>query len=380
MKKRILSLFLCVLMSFTFVACGDGEDPGSDSFGTNSSEQSVKPGSGVKTDTDSDGDTEDEKKVGYDPSLEHKFIACDILSHGIVVFDLNACDGDWKKLTDDSVAVVWEWDPEEDPKCKYSSNISYSISGVRYRYSEYYKKDVVVACANFGWVGIIDYETRSVIWESNDPVLAGAHSVEMLPNGDLVVGISGKAGKVAYFPVSAGISRHVSSISSPQCHGVFWDPGNECVWVLEDNGVYAAVIMNLGKLSGEIMRVDRSGSLFGNNSKGGHAFSPVAGQPGKYWASSAGALWQFDAESETMYTNYPLNGALSHGAIKGVCSFADGTVVETIGQLGKHDYSFGSAGFLIVTQDRETQEIVSKYIYFDHREFYKVQSFTKDYQ
>lgn len=376
MKKRILALFLLVVLALSLVACGGdpvNPDPGSDS--------NVPVSSGNTDAESSDSNTsdqgEDTKVEGYDASIEHKFLACDITSHGIVVFDLNKCEGDWQNLTNDSMSVVWEWIPEQDPNLK-TAGPGLGIDSAKYRYSPIYEKDVIIACSSNGWVGIIDYEAKTLLWET--VIHSGPHSVEMLPNGDLVVGCSSKPGALVYYAISAGYNKKVHSIPSLYCHGVSWDPEEECLWVLEHTGVYAAVIENMGTKNGKIIRIDRSGAQFPKNYTGGHAFSPVAGQPGRYWASSGGDLWQFDANDEKMYSNYPMNLYLSRGSIKGVTSFADGTVIETIGGIGNNSQSWSSAGFLIVTRDRETQEVKSEYVLFDHRDFYKIQPFTKDYQ
>lgn len=376
MKKRILALLLLIVLAFSLVACGETGEP--TVSGSDVSSQ-VGTDSGT-TDTSSD-DSQEEELQGYDKSIEHKFIACDIRNHGIVVFDLNAVDGDPMRLSEDA-AVVWEWDADEDPNCTGVAKIWTSISGVRFRYSEYYEKDVVVACATYGWVGIIDYETRTVLWESTDPILSGVHSVEMLPNGDVVAGVSADPGAVVYFAVSAGIDDPVHSIDSLWCHGVCWDPENECLWVLEDKNVYQAFIQNVGTENAKLMRVNGSGDEFDGDGAG-HAFAPVAGEPGKYWASSGRYLWKFDTETEEL-TKAKNN--LHKNSIKGVCSFTDGTMVQAVaGLFGANEKEFGSDGFRVIVQELTPGKVavlrdVEYLVPFPHREFYKVQAFTKDYQ
>ncbi len=373
--KKIFCLFLCLLMALSLVACGETGEPT-----TGGSDTSVQGGTdGGNTDTS--GDSGDVELKGYDESIEHKIVACDIRNHGIVVFDLDAVGGDPERLTEDA-AVIWEWDAEEDPNCTGVAKIQTSISGVRYRYSEYYKKDVIVACATYGWVGIIDYETRTVLWESTAPILNGVHSVEMLPNGDVVAGVSSNPGAVVYFAVSAGIKDPVHSIDSLWCHGVCWDPENECLWVLENYGVYQALIQNMGTENAKLVRISGSGANFVGDG-GGHAFAPVLGEPGKYWASAGSALWKFDTETETMTKASKL---LSKGSIKGVCSFSDGTVVESIAGLCKtNEREFGSDGLRVILKELNTGKVssvkdVEYIVHFPAREFYKVQAFTKDYQ
>jgi hypothetical protein len=209
----------------------------------------------------------------------------------------------------------------------------------------------------------------------------------MLPNGDLIVACSSDPGALVYVPLSAGITYPASWIPSLYCHGVSWDPVNEWLWVLEDNGVYAATVMNPGK-DGKITRLGGTGALFGSGIAGGHAFSPVGGEPGKYWASSGSFLFQFDAETETMSRSYTRFAKLTKAGIKGIASFADGTVIQTVAGIGGKDtYGWSSDGFRIVTvemSEGRVKQLVTKEtkVIFpaSHREFYKVQPFTKSYQ
>lgn len=269
----------------------------------------------------------------------------DITNHSIVVYDLNKCNGDYQLLKDDKVAIIWEWDADDDPKCKMKPNAG--IDAAKYRYSEYYKKDVIIACSSNGWAGVIDYEAKSLLWEYN--IGKGPHSIEMLPNGDVVVACSSDPGALVYVPLSAGVTYPVSWIPSLYCHGVSWDPENEWLWVLEDNGVYAATVMNPGK-DGKISRLGGTGALFGPGIAGGHAFSPVGGEPGKYWASSGSYLFRFDAETETMTRSFDRASHLTSKNIKGIASFADGTVIQTVAGIGGNDtYGWSSDGFRIIT-------------------------------
>ena len=329
--------------------------------------------------------SDDEWVRRFDAEREHKFIACDITNHSIVVFDLNACNGDFQKLKEDAVSVVWEWDPEEDPACK-TGGPNYGIDSAKYRYSAFYERDVIIACSSNGWVGIIDYNACRLLWEYK--MKSGPHSVELLPNGDLVVAVSNNPGALTYFPLSTGAKVPVHSIPSLYCHGVSWDPEREVLWVLEHDGVYAAVIENMGTMNGKIARL-ASGAVFDYEETGGHAFSPVYGKPGKYWASSARHLWQFDAETETLTRQFEYTKELTAPRnIKGIASFSDGTVVEAFCDIGKRaTRGWSCDGLRIVTLEESTGRVkqlraVTTDVLFDpaDREFYKVQPFTKNYQ
>ena len=403
--RRMLAMVLCFVLAGVLVACGEtggsGDGASTQTEVVTESETSTvtsgegvtdsdsdKTSSGTQTETDdgqseSSSETKEEDETKdvqiFNPEIEHKFIANDIINFSLVVFDLNLCEGDFTKLSDES-CVVWEWKSREDPNCKYANKIIRSISGVKFRYSEYYKRDVVIACANFGWVGVIDYDNCSLLWECALPV--GPHSVEMLPNGDVVVGSADGEGALIYFPLSAGITEPVHSIVSPSCHGVCWDPVKECLWVLEGPGIHACTVENPGTAEGKLVRVEGSGDTFSGDN-GGHAFAPIGGEPGKYWASAGKALWRFDTDTQKITG---VTGALSSSAIKGICSFSDRTVIESVaGLCGKNKYSWGSDGFRIITRELSTGKVkvprdVVTVVPFRGREFYKIQAFDKNYQ
>lgn len=421
--KKILALSLILILVFSLCACGGSEEDtpsatdtasgglssGANSTGTDTPSGSVSPSdtdaatdtkgdktssaaSDTATNTDSGADTDTEQGNTstenmeveepvynvYNETVDHKFITTDIINFSLVVYDMNLCKGDFNKLADDS-AIIWEWKSREDPNCHYANKIIRSISGVKFRYSEYYKRDVVIACANFGWVGVIDYENCRLLWECQLPT--GPHSVEMLPNGDVVVGSADGDGALIYFALSAGATAPTHSIVSPSCHGVCWDPQNEWLWVLEKEGVYACMVENPGTTAGKLVRLGGTGAKFSGD-VGGHAFAPIAGQPGKYWVS-ARKLWVFDAEKETLTL---ANEVLITGAIKGICSFNDQTVVvANAGLCGKNVYSWGSDGFRIITREMSSGKVsVPQYkvtvVPITGREFYKIQAFSKNYQ
>ena len=378
MSKRILALFFCFVMAFSFVAC-DGGTPSTDSdpstaIGSTSSEtDSINSTDSSTSDTndttDSEtGDTTSEQVAVqvYDPNIEHKFIACDITNHSIVVFDLNACD----------VSVVWEWDAEED-LYHMVGGVNYGISSAKYRYSPYYGEDVIVACSSHGWCGVISYANKRVLWETR--LQDGPHSIEMLPNGDVVVAVSSSPKGLFYIPLSAGAKEPVHDIDSPSCHGVSWDPINECLWVLERTGVYSVTIENMGTKNGKLVRGE---STFFRDDGDGHAFSPVYGEPGKYWASAHNDLWVFDSEAKTM-TKADRGGTAN---IKGVCSFPDGTLVSVAYKQG-YPHGWASKDITIIRKEMSTgkvKRVMNKTytVTFDETQrcFYKVQPFTKDYQ
>ena len=87
-------------------------------------------------------------------------------------------------------------------------------------------------------------------------------------------------------------------------------------------------------------------------------------------------------------TSFNRSATYTANSIKGIASFEDGTVVETVSEFGgKTTYDWSCGGFRIVTIEMSSGKVkqlkpVVTNVYFEtsHREFYKVQPFTKDYQ
>jgi hypothetical protein len=110
---------------------------------------------------------------------------------------------------------------------------------------------------------------------------------------------------------------------------------------------------------------------------GGHAFAPVLGQPGKYWASFGLYMYQYDSMTQklTKVAN------LSNRDTKGICSFADGTVAQVVAD---HGSVVSSDLHIVIRQDAggKVQQLkdFETVVTFTGRSFYKVQAFTKDYQ
>ena len=142
----------------------------------------------------------------------------------------------------------------------------------------------------------------------------------------------------------------------------------------------------MGTENAKLMRILGSGDTFDKGEGAGHAFAPIGGQPGMYWASSGSRLWQFNSETGDVTDKFPRSDLLTAGHIKGICSFADGTVIESVvGIGGNNQVSFGSDGFRIITRQVTSGKVqslkdVETIVPFSGREFYKIQAFTKDYQ
>ncbi len=392
--KKFLALFFCAVMVFSLAACTP-ETPSTDTStnpsGGNSEVSNTEVNSGTNTDVNTDTDTSGGDVVlnVYDPNMEHKFLATDIANHSVVVFDLNKANGDFNKLLTDE-CVVWEWKADQDPNCTLKPGAG--IDAAKYRYSAYYKKDVIIACSSNGNAYVIDYNAKTVLWEYH--IGSGPHSVEMMPNGDMVVACSGgdNEGMLAYVPLSAGETKPSHKIFTPSGHGVSYDPVNDCLWVLEYGQIFQCIVRDGGTKNAKLVKVNGSGFDFVKNKKdySGHVLSPIYDQPGKYWVAGQ-KLWIFDTETQefsSAYSHSSAYNAKEANWMKGVAYFPDGTMVQTVpgsGDKTTYDWSCGQLRITtIVESTGKVKKAVPKTVKItfepNHREFYKVHPFNKNYQ
>ena len=389
MLKKILALTLCLIMGAAFVACtqtGDGDTNSGNNptiTGTNQSNTNTETDS-ESNKTESNGATVE--MTTWDETMEHKFLATDVANAAVIVVDLGLSQKD--DFSDLENCITWEWRSGKDPTCK--GNPGKGIDAAKLRYSPYYKRDVVVACSSSGWAGVVDYEaeTPCVLWEWS---FAGGnfHSIEMMPNGDVVIAGSGDDGKLFYVPLSAGSTSPSHYISSPSGHGVMYDPKNDWLWVLDYDEVFACTVKGAGTKDAKLARIGGCEVKFVHD-QDGHVLSPKFGEPGKYWVANSTRNYLFDTETMTFsyapshYTN-SRNSATKELGIKGIAYYPDRTMIMIVANTGEVSAEHFSEYIRIVRimplggkLQGTKPSTVNVPIY--GREFYKVYPLNKNYQ
>ena len=347
--KKLCLLLLLAAMLFSLAACG---------------EESTNPS--------------EESSGGWDKSVDHKVIMDDSGTK-ILIADLDMGDG--PEDIDIGKCIVWEWDSETAEGSKLQGK-KITMDEAGYRYSACWKRPVVIFCGSGGWVGAVDYMTKEVLFEDNPG--NGPHSVELLPNGDLVVACSGNsnssAGKLLYYPLSKGEDKPSSSLPLVSAHGVCWDPANEVIWALGGSEIIACVAED-----GVLKQISDMGvSLSEQGYSGGHDLVPAYGQPGKYWVSCSSSLLFFDSEAQTLTNAASMPAKYLGASVKGIAWFSDGTMILTAhNQGGTGDYRSSEFRILYPDGTDEDGNPQIKVVTVPHRkgsETYKIHTFSDAYQ
>ena len=269
----------------------------------------------------------------YDATIEHKVILTDNTNGKIVILDMNKVNKDWVKL---------DWKTSSNSSvCVWSSNSIRDFCGVKYRELPTGEK-YVLATSSSGYAYIIDYKTKQTVATltnylsspKKDGALYNAHSIEMLPNGDVIVACSGyqvdntsynyQNGGLRYFKRKKSGStvsyEYKGYLTVPFAHAALWDPSANCLWTIGFEGIVAVDI----NTSSCTMTKNTAKSLK-RSSFTGHDMVPAFGMDGCFWVSDNSYVYLFDSATKTLKRNT----TYSASGVKGMAYFEDGTMVTS---------------------------------------------------
>ncbi len=365
---RWLAAVFCLCILFSFAGCTpDVPDPGSDSEG------SVATGTDTDTDTGiiSSSDLEEDKgPVGLpENGTEHLLMVTDIKKGRILVLDLNA------EYPLDPDALVWEWAASTARGWKYPELCRVGLDDAKLRWSEYYQKYVVIITSSSGWAGIADYETRECLWETK--VSSGPHSIEMLPNGDIVVACSGDTGHLRYYSITEGRNwKMVQDVELASAHGVLWDPQQQVLWALGHSRLNAYTVAENGDV--RLTQVEGKGASLSSYGANGHDLSADYADSDRLWISTGDRIVQFSKSQNRILSEFEDSVLLySQTNVKGISNFPDGTKVYCRGTGVQYDWATDTFHVVAKVENGRMKRFPFR---FTNRTVYKVRSFLAEYQ
>lgn len=352
-KKRIASIILPVMV----LMLGGCEMTRGNSNGGNY-EENLPGGDSVKQEQD-------------DREAAAHLLAMTDMAGGIRVIDLDAEDPASEK------AIVWEWKPDAKQGWKLApERVLHSLDDVKLRWSEYYQKDVVIMTASNNWAGIADYTTGECLWEADVPYMP--HAIEMLPDGDIVIGGSGgndymTEGCVMYYDITSGdncMQTDRQLLSST--HGLAWDPKEGVLWA---TGWERLVAYRIKDKKLELVEGKGCKLLHTN----GHDLSMDYYDHDQLFMTVGDKVYKFSKAENKLLISYNYSDLLLNSVgVKGITSFADGTVAYSMATGVVASYDTDTIYVIRLDEERGVG-VQEKYIMKDFST-YKVKNFTDGYQ
>lgn len=268
-------------------------------------------------------EAEEEEKEGAQQA--HEVIVTDITNGRIVVANLDLPD---PFATEN---LIWEWVPTEDLGWEdlTQERLAKSLSGVKYRWSEYHQTNVVLFCTSRGAAGIVEYPSGKCLWKTKVTGIS-PHSIEMMPNGDIAVTTSGSGnweeGRIHYYQLGTdGTYTMTYECALNGGHGLLWDPDNEVLWALgfPTLEAYSPVEGSDGKIV--LHRVADWGDEVPDST--GHDLMPVYGDRDLLWITDNVSILQYSKSQGKLLKEFPNSKKLKvMPTVKGVTNFPDGVV------------------------------------------------------
>lgn len=317
--KRILTLFLAVLLALTlFCACG-GDGQTVPDVSSSSSSSSEAPG----TDTDSgtqtsSEDTSDRDLVKEPSAVSNLAFTCDQRNGKVMVYDLSACTG--KNLDRCS---VWS----------YSVGSLGNVGGLKYREDTVFG-DVIILISGQN-AAMVSYPGKKMLWKTETAGNNG-HCIEILPSGDIVTAAS-TGNTLRLFNTSQLVQDPKAKVTYKEypltdAHGVLWDPEYQVLWALGLNELAAYTVTGEGKDVALVKDETRGTSL---PSASGHALAADFTDKNYLWLSTGSAVYRFDKTKNRCSTSYDYSVALTRKNVKGFGNFPNGNFCYTYPSGGK---------------------------------------------
>ncbi|WP_242705108.1 DUF6528 family protein [Streptomyces griseocarneus] len=235
-------------------------------------------------------------------------VAADQATRSVYVLDSDRRE--WDAESDDR-GVLWSWSADGrqsledlDPATTWTNPSEVKLrrlDGRRY----------LLTAASGGLAAVVGYPDREVYWAA-DTGEGNAHSIELLPDGNVAVAAS-TGGYVRLYAASAGprATRHAQAALAG-AHGVHWDPRTRLLWAL---GSRQLVALRVGGTPGDPeLSVDRRVEL---PTRGGHDLAPVLSTPGRLWVTTRSAVYQYSTVEEA-FVAYPLRSRIDGPDVKSV--------------------------------------------------------------
>jgi len=182
---------------------------------------------------------------------------------------------------------------------------------------------VTVLSDSLGLAALIAYPAGTRIWAADVGSVNNPHSVELLPDGNVVVAAS-TGGFIRVYAASQGsASTRYAEFGLTGAHGVLWDPAGSVLWALGDT-----ILVELkvdGTAAAPALTAVDSWTL---PTVHGHDLSPKLGDPDRLWVTTGSAWYEYSKTTQNAVAAYDIAG------VKSMSSMPNGRWVQTLPKPG----------------------------------------------
>lgn len=276
---------------------------------------------------------------------------------------------------DSAEALAWSWQPTDENGFAATRHTYTNVTDAKIRWSDYYDSYVVVTTASGGFVGLFDYATGEKLYESELRAENNPHSVEVLPDGNIVAASSHGNSVTIYAATAADPNGWHVTYELPDAHAVNWDPDMNVLWGAGSNIVQGYELTGTRAQPTLTARADMTHLM---PEGGAHDLYVAHGVQDTYWLSGGENIFQFDARSGEFTTDIEDYDLLNEdGAVKGIGSQPfTGNVIRIHPNFDRFSWNSDSIRLFEKTPDG----YVLDEKYFETGEFYKSRPWYPRYE
>ncbi|GGU14050.1 DUF6528 family protein [Nocardioides albus] len=247
----------------------------------------------------------------------YDIVVTDQASDRIIVLDAN--DVDWT-----SGAERWAWKPTAaEGFGDLTDNWGLPDEAkLRHRDGRRY----LLTTDSYGLAAVVPYPTgRGSYWAADVGRADNAHSIELLPSGNVAVTAS-TGGWVRIYTASQGRrSAAYTQLPLAGAHGAVWDPTTRLLWTLGDHEL---VGLSIGGTRAE-PTITRA-VTHPLPTAWGHDLQLVPHRPDRLWVTTGSRVYQVDKATGTFHDDYPGAETIDVAGVKSVTTNpATGQVITT---------------------------------------------------
>lgn len=220
----------------------------------------------------------------------------------------------------ENATIRWSWRPAEANGLGHLTHAWGAPSDAKLRRCEQAasRSDTIQYCLlttdSLGLAAVVPYpQGTGAYWAVDVTRQSNAHSIELLPDGNVAVAAS-RGGWVRVYTASQGAgSTTYVEFALVQAHGVYWDEARKLLWAIGGSQLVALQVS--GTPAAPVLTQVHSVAL---PTPEGHDLQPVASDPDRLWVSTDEAVYQYSIERARFLQDFPGADRISQPTVKAV--------------------------------------------------------------
>lgn len=223
---------------------------------------------------------------------------------------------DWNS----AAALKWSFAPSTSAGWTAAQVAAYSNpSDMKLRWWGANGGQAVVTCASGGLATVATYPGGTMLWANDVGGSYNCHSVELLPDGNVVVAAA-DGNFVSIYTALGGSGNNSDSITLTGAHAVLWDPANNVIWALGTDDLLELSVG--GSANSPTLSIVATIAL---PATGGHDLSPNYGDANSLWVTTSLNVYLFVKSTQNFYA---APGSVDRTAVKGCGNQPSGEIAQ----------------------------------------------------